>query len=141
MKLDVKGKAGFDANKLFLIDGAGALISAFLLAVVLVQFASYLGVPPSALYFLSIFPVIFAIYDFYCFYTVKTKRGPFLTGIAVANLLYCCLSLDVLFYHLETLTWLGYTYILAEIVVVSLLAVFELAVAKKLMSNRLNTMG
>lgn len=136
MKHTVKGKAGFDANKLFLVDGFGALVSAFLLAVVLVQFESYFGIPPSALYFLAVFPVIFAIYDFYCFYKVRNKRGPFLTGIAVANLLYCCLSLGVLFYHLETVTWLGYIYILAEIVVVSLLAAFELTTAKKLMRKQ-----
>lgn len=116
--------------------GVGALLSAFLLAVVLVQFESYFGIPPSALYFLAVFPVIFAIYDFYCFYKVRNKRGQFLTGIAVANLLYCCLSLSVLFYHLETVTWLGYIYILAEIVVVSLIAAFELTTAKKLMRNQ-----
>jgi hypothetical protein len=107
MKLDAKGEAGFDANKLFLIDGVGALVSAFLLAVVLVQLESYFGIPSSALYFLAVFPVFFAIYDFYCFYNVRNKLDRLLKGIAVANLLYCCLSLGVLFYHLETLTWLG----------------------------------
>jgi len=100
----LKGKGAISAQNIFLIDGVGALVSAFLLAVVLVQLESYFGIPSSALYFLAVFPVIFAIYDFYCFYNVRNKLDRFLKGIAVANLLYCCLSLGVLFYHLETLT-------------------------------------
>lgn len=136
MKLkQIVDKAEFDPNKLFLIDGFGAILSAFLLGVVLVKLERHFGIPSSALYFLAIFPIIFAIYDFYCYRQVSYKRGKFLKGIAVANLLYCCLSIGVLFYHIETITSLGWIYILVEILIVIFLASVELITANRLMNN------
>lgn len=125
----------FDTKKIFLIDGFGAILSAFLLGVVLVRLERHFGIPSSVLYFLAVFPIFFAIYDFYCFSQVSYKRGQFLKGIAVANLLYCCLSLGVMFYHIETITSLGWTYILVEILIVIFLASVELITAKRLMKN------
>ena len=60
-------KAKLNSKKLFLIDGFGAIISAFLLGVVLVKFQEKIGVPVSVLYLLATIPVFFAAYDFYCY--------------------------------------------------------------------------
>lgn len=125
-------KASFDSKNLFLLDGFGALLSAFLLGIVLVRLEKYFGIPPSALYLLASFPVLFALYDFYVYRRVMLKQGQSLKLIAVANILYCCLSLGVLFYHYETITFLGWTYIFVEIIIVIILSYVELKVASRL---------
>ncbi len=122
-------------KKLFLIDGLGAMVSAFLLGVVLVRLERYFGIPPSTLYFLATLPILFAIYDFYCYRKENDVLGQFLKGIAVANLSYCCLSLGFAFYHSNTITNLGWAYVLGEIFIVVLLATIELGVAKRLTSG------
>lgn len=119
-------------KKLFLIDGLGAVLSAFLLGVVLVKFESIIGIPPSSLYFLAVFPLLFAMYDFYCYQKKHNNLKSFLKGIAVVNLLYCCFSIGAAFYHLKTITNLGWAYILFEILIIIILSNFELTVAKQL---------
>ena len=51
--------AELNPKKLFLIDGFGAIISAFLLGVVLVKFEEKIGVPVSVLYLLATIPLFF----------------------------------------------------------------------------------
>jgi hypothetical protein len=96
-----------EPKKLFLIDGFGALISAFLLGVVLVQFESTFGMPRKELYILSLLAVGFAIYSFTCSWKLPPNWQVYLKTIAVVNSLYCCLTLGLMFYHGETITTLG----------------------------------
>lgn len=119
-------------KKLFLIDGLGAFLSAFLLGVVLVKFESTIGIPPSSLYFLTVFPLIFTMYDFYCYRKNHNNLRCFLKGIAVVNLLYFCLSIGVAFLHRKTITNLGWIYIIVEVFIITILSNFELKVAKQL---------
>lgn len=119
-------------RKLFLVDGIGALLSTFLLGVVLVKFERFFGIPPSTLYFLAALPILFASYDFYCHQKGGARIGVFLKGIAIMNLLYCCISLGFAFYHSDTITVWGWVYILIEILIVTSLAVAELIVARTL---------
>lgn len=121
-----------EPRKLFLFDGLGALLSAFLLGVVLVKFKDFFGIPTQTLYFLAFLPCVFAVYDFYCFARVKKNQGFFLEVIAYINTIYCFLSLGLAFYHKEELTVWGWTYILLEIAIVLALAYIELVVAKKI---------
>ncbi|MDX2249594.1 MAG: hypothetical protein SF052_22610 [Bacteroidia bacterium] len=116
---------------LFLIDGVGAIVSAFLLGVVLVRWERVFGIPAPTLYLLASLPVLFAVYDFYCYQTQKEKPGVFLRTIALANLLYCLLSMGFAFYHFPTITIWGGAYILSEILIVVLLAMLELRLAKR----------
>ena len=125
-------KAQLNPKKLFLIDGFGAILSAFLLGVVLVKYEIIFGIPSSSLYFLATIPIFFAAYDFFCYRKTHQKVGFFLKGIAVLNLIYCCISLGLLFYHLETITSLGWIYILIEIVIVLILAIVEFGVGRKI---------
>lgn len=118
-------------KKLFLVDGVGALVSAVLLGVVLVQFETYFGIPESTLYFLAALPCLFAIYDFYCFYSVKKDLGKHLKRIAVANILYCCLSIGMAIYHSSEIEQLGRAYIIVEVLIVVSLALFELKSANR----------
>lgn len=117
-------------KQLFLLDGLGAILSAFLLGVVLVRLERLFGIPASTLYFLAAFPVIFAMYDLFCYHQEKNRLGPFLQGISVINLLYCCVSIGFAFYHSGTITGLGWSYILIEIFIVVNLAILEFKVAK-----------
>ena len=122
-------------KKMFLIDGLGAVLSAFLLGIVLIKLESIIGIPPSTLYSLAIFPLLFAIYDFYCYLKKHSRLKSFLKGIAIANLLYCCFSIGIAFYHLKTITNLGCIYILTEILIIIILSIFELMIAKQLTKN------
>ncbi len=119
-------------RRLFLVDGLGAIVSAVLLGIVLVRLESVFGIPRSALYILASFPCVFTIYDFYCFFKVELKLGIFLRGIAVANLLYCCLSVGLAIYHASVISHFGWAYILVEILVLIILSLFELSVSREL---------
>lgn len=76
-------------REMFLVDGLSALLSAFLLGIVLVTFEELFGVPKSTLYFLASLPCIFFVYDFYWYFNVNKTSSLFLKIIAIANLLYC----------------------------------------------------
>ncbi len=116
-------------EKLILVDGLGALLSAFSLGILLPAFQPYFGMPVSVLYVLAIFPVFFALYDFTCYARKPQNWALFIRIIAVANLLYCCLSISLLLYHFTQLTSLGGIYFILELIIVITLAIFELQVA------------
>lgn len=116
---------------LFIIDGLGALLSAFLLGVVLVQYESLFGMPQKTLYFLAFIPCLFAIYDLCCYLMVKKNTLLFLKGIAIANLLYCCLSVGFVVHHYGQLTKLGFAYFILELIVVLALVGIQLKIAFK----------
>lgn len=132
-------KAEVNPKKLFLIDGSGAILSAFLLGVVLVKFQIIIGVPSKTLYILAIMPILFATYDFYCYRKTHQKTGLFLKGIAILNLIYCCISLGFIFFHFETITKLGLVYILIEIVIVLFLAIIEFRTGRKVIKTSAST--
>lgn len=118
-------------KKMFIVDGLGALLSAFLLGVVLVYFESYFGIPKSSLYILAALPCFFAAYDLFCYLKVDKNLGRFLKGIAIANLLYCCLSIGFAIFHRSVITSMGWAYIVVEIIVVVMISKFELELAER----------
>ena len=118
-----------DPRKVFQIDGAGAILSAVLLGVVLTRLESVFGIPRRTLFFLASLPCLFAIYDFYCYLSVPKDVGLFIKRIAFANLVYCCISVGLAIYHWEEITILGWIYILIEVVLVGVLASIELRIA------------
>ena len=124
-------KAELNPKKLFLIDAFGAILSAFLLGVVLVKFEEIFGIPTSVLYFLATIPILFVIYDVFC-YQKHLKIGLLLKGVAVLNILYCCISIGLISYHFSTITILGWTYIIVESILVSCLAMIEFRVGKRI---------
>lgn len=118
-------------KQLFLVDGLGALLSAFLLGIVLVQFVSFFGIPQQTLYILAVLPCCFAGYDAYCYFKIQHSLGIHLSRIAIANLCYCCLSIGLALYHHHQITIWGWLYLLGEVVIVSMLARIELRVARQ----------
>ena len=128
---DLVTKAQLNPKKLFLIDGFGAILSAFLFGVVFVKFEQIFGIPTSVLYFLATIPIFFVIYDIFC-YQKYPNIGLLLKGIAVLNILYCCISIGVIFYHFSTITIFGWVYIMVESILVSFLAMIEFRVGKRI---------
>jgi hypothetical protein len=78
------------------------------------------------LYFLSFVACIFMVYSFCCYFFITRNRRPYLKAIAIANMMYCCLTLGLVFYFYQSLTILGVIYFLLEIIVVSVLIFIEL---------------
>lgn len=113
-------------KQLFLIDGFGALLSAFLLGIILTRFESIFGMPRQTLYILAFIPCLFAVYDFSCYWLNPENWAPFLKAIGIANLLYCCISIGFVLHHYQQLTALGWAYFILELAIVALLAKFEL---------------
>jgi len=132
----VPNKLTANPKQLFLIDGIGALVSAFFLGIVLVRLESSVGMPKNVLYFLAVLPCLFAVYSFYCHFLLKHSWHTFLKGIAIANLSYCVLTVSLLFIHYERLTFLGLFYFLVELVIIGILVTFELRASSKHFEQR-----
>lgn len=128
-------------DHLFLFDGIGALLSAFLLGVVLVKFEFLFGIPERSLYFLASLPVFFALYDFVGYLQNADLSGKLLPGIAILNMMYCLISLGVALYHFDTITLLGWIYIIIEISIVAMLGIIEAKVAGRLKHKRKSGIG
>ncbi len=124
-------KAEQNPKKLFLFDGLGAILSVFLLGVVLVEYKTLVGIPSNVLYTLAAIPMFFVVYDAYCYFKLDSNIGTFLKSIAILNSAYCLLSLSLVFYHLETTTIYGWAYILIEILIVLFIAIIEYKVGKR----------
>ena len=119
-------------KKLFLIDSLGAVLTAFFLGVILVRFEDSFGMPKTILYVLSSMACIYAIYSICSYFLLTNIWRPYLKGIAIANLIHCCLTIGLVFYFYQKLTVLGLTYFLLELIVVFGLIIVELTVATQL---------
>jgi len=113
----------------FLIDGLGAAMSALLLLLLIVPFQSFFGFPSDAALKLSVLPFLFSIYSLTCYFT-KPSSTVFLKIIAVANILYCLLSLGLVLIYFAQLTIFGLLYFLVEKLIVVPLAIWEWKLSK-----------
>ncbi|MEK6478107.1 hypothetical protein WJR50_11250 [Catalinimonas sp. 4WD22] len=119
-------------KNLFLMDSMGALLTALMLGFVLTSFENVFGVPTRILYILSVLAFSYSVYSFVCFLKVKEKWRLFLKGIAVANIMYCFLTIGLVIYLRSALTNLGITYFLLEVMIILGLVVIELRKANSL---------
>ncbi len=122
-------------KKLLILDAVGALISAFMLGVVLVRFQSVFGIPISALKILSSIPVGFMLYDLLALLSNSELQPRRLMTIGTLNILYCILSLTMAIWHRGSLSIYGWGYIIIEVIIVVALAVYELKVGRKFISK------
>ena len=119
-----------EPKTIFLIDGIGALLSAIMLALVMVRYQNIFGIPQNMLYFLAIWPCVFAVYDCYCFINKTRDNSTRLRVIALLNLIYIILSFLMATKHQAEIHGWGWAYIVAEIIVLFVLVNIELVVAK-----------
>ncbi|MEQ9468226.1 MAG: hypothetical protein RLN88_12485 [Ekhidna sp.] len=110
---------------LFLIDAIGAMLSAVLLGIVLVQFQPMIGLPVHILRILAGIAALFMIYSFSCFMVNPTNAAVKLRTIAIANLLYCVITLVLMILFFDELTLYGLAYFIIEIMVIVFLAKHE----------------
>lgn len=116
-------------KNIFLVDGIGALLTAFNVGVLLVHFNEYIGMPIRVLYPLALAGVVFAMYSLTNHFKGFRNGGPRLSIIAVANLVYCCITILLMLRHSETLTYLGYLYFIVEVGIVVILSIYELSLS------------
>ncbi|WP_421875961.1 hypothetical protein [Marinoscillum sp.] len=112
-------------KKLFLIDSAGAILSAFMLGVVLVRMEHIFGMPPEVLYTLSAVASLLFLYSFTCYWKVRENPRPFLQFIAIANFSYCIATLVLVVHFIGELSNYGIFYFAGEALVVMILTLVE----------------
>lgn len=122
----------YNPKKLFLFDSLGAITSVFMLGYVLVKLESVFGIPQTTLYFLASIPFAFVVYDIFCYLRVKKSIWLYLKGIAYMNIFYCCVSIGLAFYHYEEITYLGWVYLIFEVLIVITISYLEIKIATKL---------
>lgn len=120
-----------DPRKLFIIDSAGALVTALMLGFFIPSFESVYGVVDSYLYPLSGIAFIYSVYSFICYLKIRSNWRLFLRIIAIANFMYCAITIGIVFYLHSVVNNLGILYFSGEAVVIIVLALFELKVAAK----------
>ena len=129
----MKAKDGMNNNvrTLFLVDGAGALVSTFFLGYLLVLFNAYIGMPIPILYALASIAGIFAIFSWSCYFLKPVKWKFFLKMIRSANLFYSGVTLSLTLNHIHQLTLLGTAYFVSEISILWILAYYETRMIKR----------
>ncbi len=121
---------------LFWVDGLGALLSAFLLGIVWVEWQGYFGLPTLYLYVLAILPLFFVAYDVFALFNRSVALSRLLYGISFLNLAYVITSILISILHFEVLTIWANLYLGGEILIVLFLSSIEYVVASKLKSKR-----
>jgi len=114
---------------LFLIDSLGAVLTGFILFVIMRQHNEYIGMPKTVLTYLSFTAICFCIYSAACFLFLKERWTAFIRIIGIANLLYCALTIGLFIKYYSSLTIIGTIYFLIEIVIICGLSYVELNVA------------
>lgn len=117
--------------KLLALDGAGALLSTFLLGVVMVKWQPFFGMPTHVLYLLAAVPCGFTLFDLIWITLIKRDYQIALRTIACLNIGYIFLSLTLCFWHYTHLTLWGWLYILSEVIIVGFLAIWEWSAANQ----------
>lgn len=118
-------------NRLFLLDGIGAFVSAFFLGIVLVNLESQIRMPIQILYMLAVIALVFAGYSITCYFINPKNWKSYLRLITTANTLYCTFTLGLVMYFFERLTLLAITYFVVEMIVVSIVIRIEILVISK----------
>ena len=112
-------------KQLFLLDGIGAAVTALLLSQVLARYQSVFGMPQSVLWVLAATAGGFAVYSLLCHRLVNKHWKRYLGGIALANTGYCIITLGLIGYWFEKLTYLGVAYFVGEIILIMILVGLE----------------
>jgi len=120
---------------LFLMDGAGALLTAALLFAVLPKLETYFRMPKHILYLLSAIACMFAVYSLSCYFFAGKNNKLLLKVIAIANTLYCLLTAIFLVVYYTQLTIFDFTYFILEMMIIGCLVFFE----KRSVSSATNT--
>ena len=115
-------------KKILLLDSLGAVVTAINLLVI-PQFESYTGIPRDIALILVPLPILYSIFSFFSYKFGNHNWRSLLKIIAIANLLYCCLTLYVTWINFDTFKILGIIYFIVEIIIIIILATLEFKIA------------
>lgn len=113
-------------ERLFIVDGIGALVTSGTLLGVARWYPIAFGLPTDILVVLGRIAVVFAVYSITCFVVRPRRARLLLRLIALANLSYCVLTLWAVVRHGAVMTPLGVAYFFMETVIVVGLSYVEL---------------
>jgi hypothetical protein len=117
-------------RRIFLFDGLGAVITILFLRIILVQLNDLVGIPISTLTILASLPMAFILIDVVG-YVFFERIGPLvLKLIMTLNISYCFLSLYFGWLDFASITWLGWTYLMIEILIIVGVVLLENRVLK-----------
>lgn len=114
---------------IFLVDSIGAFLSAFCLMIISRFYSNYFGINPSTFQLLTILPILFCIYSACCYLLIKRSFKSFILIIAIANFLYCLITLVLMFTLYSELTILGLSYFVIELMIIALIISIEFKVS------------
>lgn len=112
-------------RSIFLTDGLGALMSTLLL-LVLAYFEHIFGMPKHVLYKLAPVTAILITYSLGLYLLNPKDWKRYLAPLAIANILYSCLTIVLLLCYFNKLTGPGIAYFSLEVIVILLLSGIEL---------------
>lgn len=112
-------------RRLFLLDAAGACLSAALLGLLLPRFQPLIGLPLQQLYWLALGACILAVYSGSCFLFAAFARPLQMRLLALFNGFYLLISLGVVLMYAGQMKPFGYLYFAGETALVLLLVATE----------------
>ena len=115
-------------KKILLLDSLGALVTAINLLVIPL-FEIYTGVPRDIAIILVPLPILYSIFSLFSYKFGNDNWRSLLKMIAIANLIYCCLTLYVTWINFDTFKIIGIIYFIVEIIIIIILATLELKIA------------
>jgi hypothetical protein len=119
-------------KKLFIVDALGAFVTACSLLIFIQQFNQYVGLPKTALTFLSSIAISYCACSTACCLFLKNRWTIFLIVIGIANLLYCIVTLGILIKYYQVTTIIGALYFWGEVVIICTLSYVEITVARRI---------
>lgn len=117
-------------SQLFLIDSLGALGSAIMHGIILRHFHQLIGIPQRTLLYLAIVALLFSMYSMLCFILKPKNWQTHLKRIGFANIGFCLVTLIVLAIFKTEVTRLGIAFFMVEILIIFILAIYELRFIK-----------
>lgn len=119
-----------DQKNIFLIDALGANVT-ILCLLILTFNEDIFGMPKRYLLTFMTLGGIFSIYSVVCYFTRPLKWKKYLKIIAALNFLYCMITVTSIFQNSQSLTKMGYTYFILELLVILALVAYEMKLVKK----------
>jgi hypothetical protein len=117
-------------KQLILIDILGASVTAALLFIVIKNFNHFFGVDLYKINALAIIALSICWFGIICWFAIRKFWKPLLYILATFNLLYCLITIWVL-YSSTNLTTYGILYFSSEIAIILTLAFFEIRTARR----------
>ncbi len=118
------------AKNLLLFDGVGACLTFFTTWFLLASEVLKTGLPVQLLMSMAVAALSFALFDFLAL-ALSWDPSWSLRAISCLNGCYCSFVLLTLFFHGSTVSFVGFSYFLIEIILVLLLARWEWLVATR----------